>query len=448
MPRKALVLATVAALLVLGLAADMGWRAYTRPRFAVMVEGKVLGGVRSADVANQALSEVTAQITPDMQIQIGNISDKLTVRPLTSKERVAVTTSADIQRALIATIPSLTQGIAITVNGRDIVGVADVASAKAVRDGLLDEYRTSVLKDATAVEVLKFQETIDWHPKLIRTENARSVEEAQTILKYGTDKMAQYVVRAGDTSWEIARSYNVPLDQLAKANPNADLEALKIGQVLNVTFREPYVHTVSISKKTVEESIPFTEEIEKDSSLWPWQYEVVIPGVLGTRELTVRETREAGKVIASDVVDTKVVSQPKRQVAKQGTKQVPAMGSDQMVFPVVGVLTSEFGPRWGTFHAGVDIGVPTGTPVLAADNGMVSFRGWDGNYGYVIHVDHGGGKVTWYAHLSSFNVAVGDTVKKGQVIAYSGNTGYSTGPHLHFEVHIDGTAVNPLSFYR
>jgi murein DD-endopeptidase MepM/ murein hydrolase activator NlpD len=97
----------------------------------------------------------------------------------------------------------------------------------------------------------------------------------------------------------------------------------------------------------------------------------------------------------------------------------------------------------------LDIAVPTGTPVLAADDGMVVSADWSGNYGELIEIDHGGGKrTTWYAHLSSFAVSVGDTVHKGQVIGYSGDTGYSTGPHLHYEVHENGEAVDPLSFYK
>ncbi|HEY3365317.1 MAG TPA: peptidoglycan DD-metalloendopeptidase family protein [Symbiobacteriaceae bacterium] len=405
--------------------------------------------MRNANTAQQALKTVEEQITADMQVQVGNISAKLSVRPLDPKERPVVVDETGIGRALIATIPSLTQGFAITVNGRDIVGVADLNQAKAVKDGLLEEYRSTVLKDAAAVEVLKFQETIDWHPKLMRTENLRTVEEAQTILKYGTDKMAQYVVRSGDTGWDIARSYSVSPEQLAKSNPDVDLEVLQIGQTLNVTFKEPYVHTVSVSKRVAKEGIPFSEEIQNDPNLWPWQYAVVVPGVMGSRELTIRESRENGKVIRTDVVDSKVLSQPKQQSARQGTKQVPPMGSGQLAFPVVGVITSYYGDRPEGYHFGVDIGCSVGTPVLAADNGMVTFAGWDGNYGYAMHIDHGGGKmITWYAHLSAFAVSVGDTVKKGQVIAYSGNTGRSTGPHLHYEVHSNGVALNPLSFYK
>jgi murein DD-endopeptidase MepM/ murein hydrolase activator NlpD len=433
---------------MLGLAADLGWRAYTRPRFAVLVEGNILGALRQPDLAQKALDSVMADIPPEMQSMV-NLKDKLEVRTLErAQSRPAVVTETLIKQALVKTVPSLAFATAITVNGQDVVAVSDEPTAEAVKESILDEYKDTVLKDAS-VEQLAFQETIDWHPKVVPTERVRSVEEAITILKHGTDRVVTYHVKNGDTGWDIARSYNVSTDQLAKANPNVNLEALQIDQALNVTFREPYVHTQSVSKRVVQESIPFTEQTQKDSNLWPWQYVVVTPGVPGSRELTIREYRENGQVVKTEVINNKVLSQPKVQVAKTGTKQVPNLGTGSLVFPVVGEITSPFGPRWGSYHSGLDIAVSEGTPVLAADSGMVTFEGWDSNYGYVVHIDHGGGQlVTWYAHLSRFGVAQGAVVQKGDVIGYSGNTGFSTGPHLHFEVHDNGSAVNPINYYQ
>jgi len=199
----------------------------------------------------------------------------------------------------------------------------------------------------------------------------------------------------------------------------------------------------------VEEGIPFQEEIVHDADLWPWQYEVIEAGQWGTRLLTLRETREDGELVDTEVLDNQVVSEPRRQLSRVGTKQVPSMGTGSLVYPVVGPLTSEFGPRWGSWHNGIDIAAPTGTPVLAVDSGMVVELGWMGNYGYAIKIDHGGGRmVSLYAHLSDFNVSVGQTVNRGDVIGYVGNTGYSTGPHLHLEIQLDGDAVDPLSYYR
>ncbi|MFN0153067.1 MAG: murein hydrolase activator EnvC family protein [Gaiella sp.] len=117
-----------------------------------------------------------------------------------------------------------------------------------------------------------------------------------------------------------------------------------------------------------------------------------------------------------------------------------------LVWPVAGPVTSGYGWRWGRLHEGIDIAVPEGTPVVAAAGGTVLEAGWGGGYGNLVVIDHGNGLATAYAHNSSLAVAPGSTVGQGQVVAYSGNTGSSTGPHVHFEVRVNGGSVDPLGY--
>jgi murein DD-endopeptidase MepM/ murein hydrolase activator NlpD len=115
-------------------------------------------------------------------------------------------------------------------------------------------------------------------------------------------------------------------------------------------------------------------------------------------------------------------------------------------------ITSTFGyrihPIYGDrrLHAGIDFRAPTGTPLLAAAGGEVVFAGWKSGYGNTTIIDHGGGVATLYAHQSNIGVSVGQDVKRGAVIGYSGATGNVTGPHLHFEVRVNGTPVDPLGY--
>ncbi|HYH03068.1 MAG TPA: peptidoglycan DD-metalloendopeptidase family protein [Bacillota bacterium] len=128
------------------------------------------------------------------------------------------------------------------------------------------------------------------------------------------------------------------------------------------------------------------------------------------------------------------------------------LGTGQLIWPVRGRISSDFGWRYHPvlkrkkYHNGLDLAVPSGTPVKAADSGVVLVSGWQGGYGNFVAIDHGKGVSTCYGHNSRLLVRVGQQVEKGDQIAVSGNTGLSTGPHLHFEVRINGNPVNPLGY--
>jgi len=134
-------------------------------------------------------------------------------------------------------------------------------------------------------------------------------------------------------------------------------------------------------------------------------------------------------------------------LAAQGVINVPrSVSAGGWTWPASGTVTSGFGYRWGRLHAGIDIGASTGTPIHAAKGGVVSYAGVMGGYGNIIVIDHGGGMTTRYAHQSQLGASVGQTVKVGDRIGYVGNTGNSTGPHLHFEVRINDSPQNPVGY--
>jgi len=136
----------------------------------------------------------------------------------------------------------------------------------------------------------------------------------------------------------------------------------------------------------------------------------------------------------------------------QGASDNWVQGTGQLGWPVSGEITSPYGyrvhPIWGTtiYHSGIDIGVDEGTPVHAADGGVVVWSGWMGGYGYAVVIDHGNGLSTLYGHNSEIAVDEGQSVAKGQVISYAGSTGNSTGPHVHFEVRANGDPVDPMGY--
>jgi murein DD-endopeptidase MepM/ murein hydrolase activator NlpD len=132
--------------------------------------------------------------------------------------------------------------------------------------------------------------------------------------------------------------------------------------------------------------------------------------------------------------------------SSSGVSSGSGVSASGFLWPVHGPVTSGFGWRWGRMHEGIDIAVASGTPVVAAASGTVIHAGWLGGYGNLVVVDHGNGLSTAYAHNSSLAVGVGAAVGQGQTVAYSGSTGNSTGPHVHFEVRVNGGAVDPLGY--
>jgi len=157
-----------------------------------------------------------------------------------------------------------------------------------------------------------------------------------------------------------------------------------------------------------------------------------------------RETREGYlHEVDSLLAQSAALAEQIRGAGTTGGGQPSAAG---LIWPCDGVVVSGFGMRWGRMHEGIDIGCAYGTPNRAAASGTVIYAGWLGGYGNLVVVDHGNGLSTAYAHASSILVSVGQTVSQGQTVSLVGSTGNSSGPHLHFEVRVNGVAVDPLLY--
>ncbi len=151
----------------------------------------------------------------------------------------------------------------------------------------------------------------------------------------------------------------------------------------------------------------------------------------------------ASAQLAAKIAQSESSSASGSSAASGGAEPAPSSG---FIWPVSGPITSPFGMRWGTLHPGIDIGVPSGTPVHAAANGTVIWCGWMSGYGNLVMIDHHNGLVTLYGHNTSVAVSCNQQVSQGQVVSYSGCTGFCTGPHVHFEVRLHGSPVDPLGY--
>jgi murein DD-endopeptidase MepM/ murein hydrolase activator NlpD len=162
-----------------------------------------------------------------------------------------------------------------------------------------------------------------------------------------------------------------------------------------------------------------------------------------TRETREEYLREVEALAAQSAALAEQIRGAQEEAGSTGTGQPSAAG---LIWPCDGVVVSGFGMRWGRMHEGIDIGCAYGSPNRAAAAGTVIYSGWLGGYGNLVVVDHGNGLSTAYAHASSLLVGVGQHVAQGETVSLVGSTGNSSGPHLHFEVRVNGQAVDPLLY--
>jgi murein DD-endopeptidase MepM/ murein hydrolase activator NlpD len=174
-----------------------------------------------------------------------------------------------------------------------------------------------------------------------------------------------------------------------------------------------------------------------------------------SRALVITRKQVEGEIAESKALESASAQLAAKLQAGQAQAGAAAAGSTTntgapsgagFIWPLSGPITSPFGMRWGTLHPGIDIGVPTGTPIHAAGSGTVVWCGWMSGYGNLVMIDHHNGLATLYGHQSRIAVGCNQEVSQGDTIGYVGCTGFCTGPHLHFEVRLNGTPVDPLGY--
>lgn len=261
--------------------------------------------------------------------------------------------------------------------------------------------------------------------ELIETEKNLNNNEEESINKKGAESQKPkkegflrtvHVVKEGESLWTIAKIYGIDIDTLTGANDDIDNKSLRVGQKLIILNQKGVLHKI---KKG---------EALKDISA---AYEISQNEIIRANNLA-----KSAKLIPGNDIFI-----PNAKSLKQ---------SSRFIFPLTGKITDRFGYRThpiigeDLFHTGIDISAPRGRPIGASRSGRVTFSGWKGNYGKTIIIEHEGGYTTLYGHNSVNLVKEGQYVKRGQVIAKVGDTGLSTGYHLHFEISKGRKIINPL----
>lgn len=239
------------------------------------------------------------------------------------------------------------------------------------------------------------------------------------------------------------------LEDLVKVNTDADPEKIKIGQTLSLILPKSLISLKTVEAIKAIEKVPFEQKLELSNSMYKDETRIKVKGEYGEKEVVADVTKINGIETERIVLSEAVIKEPKTQILIKGTKDPPPQkGTGTFSYPARGSLTSRFGIRWDSQHEGIDIAAPSGSPVKAADSGVVIWAAYNGGYGNLIKIDHGGGYISYYAHLSKYYVKVGQKVSKGQTIGAVGSTGNSTGPHVHFEIRKNGVVQDPLKYLK
>ena len=313
----------------------------------------------------------------------------------------------------------------------------------------VEEEEKDPKRDGETVSI-DFAETVIVVETYVSEEEVKDVAEATEMITKENDEPKVYKVASGDVPSIIAENNDMRLSELYKLNPNLEgnERKMQIGDELIVMVPEP---ELSVS---TQEEVVYTEAIYRGTTYVdnPNKYKgsqtIVSNGSNGTMEVTAIVTKINGDEVGRITTGQKILTEPTDKIVSRGTKPLPPKGATgNYISPLSSYrVTSPFGYRWSGFHYGIDLAAPSGNPVRASDGGTVTIASWYGNYGYLVEIDHGGGVRTRYGHNSKINVSVGQRVSQYEVVALSGNTGRSTGPHVHFEIRFDGVCANPANY--
>lgn len=408
----------------------------------VTCNGKVLGYIQDESVYNDAVQLLSQRTVNTSADYIDSLTPSYSMASVNSSMNMS---SETLCESLLADSSNVESAYGLYINGELCAAAKSYGDIQFIMESFLDQYKTG-----TPGEKVSFMGTTEIISGLYSTDKIVSSQKfAKTISTKRTETQF-YTVVEGDTAESIANVANMSYDRLMKLNESL-VDTPVPGTSVLLEKELPVLKVQTVRTVTVKESIKFTKKTIKNNKEYTSYSKCITKGVNGEREVVKQVTEINGLQVASEVISSTVTKQPVEAVYEVGTKKPSGVGSGSFVWPVPGVRTisSPFGPRWGRMHRGIDIstGGIYGRTVVAADSGTATVKRSAGGYGLHIIISHGNGYSTCYAHLSAVSISSGATVAKGQAIGRVGNSGASTGPHLHFEIRVNNVARNPMNYY-
>lgn len=408
------------------------------------------------NLANERLNLGESETAGSQKTEVSIEKPTYKIRVVSKNE---LTDSSALCDALIENSQSnITNACGIYVDGEFLCAVKNETDATSVFDEILEAN-----KPADGEGIVGFVEDIEYVQGLY-PDNAETIWDAAKLkAKLATNKTeaVYHIVQDGDTLYDIALKYDTTIEQLYAMNPNMG-ENIYMGDKIIVSMEVNYVRVKVMKTEVRTEEIPYETVKTESSSLYKGTQRIKTEGSAGLAQVTELVSYVDGVKISTEEIDRVTVREPVDREILVGTKSLAISGgggtitptNGRFVWPVIGLHSISRGYGYASsayasgYHTGIDItgGGAYGRTIIAADAGTVVQAGWNGSYGYCITIQHSGGLRTLYAHCSSVGVYVGQYVYQGQAIGRVGNSGYSFGAHLHFEVHVNGRKVNPRSY--
>ncbi len=418
--------------------------------FMLIIDGQSQVLVKNESQVDNALNKAENELTDEYLVNINGYGNILEYDKKKIENEDTVIDEEQLVTFLKEKLDWEVQSWAITINGEPVVYLASDESARQVLELVKKQY-LSIDNEKVTIENVVFQEDVQVIGAKSSLKQLITLEKAGETLTQGVIEKIRYEVKEGDSLWTIARANNITVEELQGANPQVK-ELINVGDSIDLVKSEPLLTVVYTLQKTVEEDVPYSIVNEYDPSLSQGQMKIKQAGAYGSRQVTYLITEINGRETAKETLSEKITLKPINRVVIRGAKPIEVSRgggeSGRLQWPLRGYITSGYGYRGREFHPAIDIAAPSGTPVNAAEDGIVISAAWQGNYGNSIVINHGSGLTTRYSHLSAMTVSVGAKVQRGSIIGKVGSTGRSTGPHLDFEVRVNGSSRNPLSYLR
>ncbi len=429
---------------------------WTSATFGIQVE---YDGADIGTIADETTYREAAQLARDRVYSENGeftISDTPKMQVTLTRAAAMMDTTSMCDAILRTKGDAIAEGCGLYIDGNFIGSMPSRAELEDVLGAIKATYLSGAENErAEFIQNVQLTDGLFLSESVLTADKMKEKLTAQAVVK------KEYIVQEGDVLGTIARKLDMTLATLRAMNPSLKNDTIYPGQNLVVQRPQPFLRVKVVRTIQYTEKIDYDIKKEYDDTQLVTYEKVKVKGEEGSQDVTAEVTYIDGLEQGRTILSIDITKQPVTKVVVVGTKKVYATGGEvtvgdgvstgSMLWPVP--ICHNMSRGWRSGHYAIDIcNGPVSVknqPFVAADGGTVIFAGWNtGGYGYLVQIQHANGLQTYYAHCSSLNVVTGQKVTRGQVLGRIGNTGYSFGYHLHFEVRKNGRRVNPLNYVK